>query len=209
MIRILLADERVVIRAGLRALFQNRSDFLICGEARDGREAIDLARQQKPDVVIINLNMPVVDGIEATRQIRRACAATEILIFTSENNNERIREALCAGARGYLLKSASDAEIVAAVEAVGRHRPFYSGAVTEQDLTRRGNGDRRGAYLTGREQEVVRLVAQGHRGKQIARLLGISLKTVNTHRSAAMRKLQLQSVAEVVRYAVREKLIHV
>jgi DNA-binding NarL/FixJ family response regulator len=211
MVRILLADNRVVIRAGLRALLGSRSEFHICGEARDGREAIDLACEKKPDVVVININMPVVNGIEATRQIRHASPRSEILIYTKESNGDLVREALCAGARGYLLKSAGDEEIIEAVEALARRRPFYSTTVSEQllqNLTMRIRGDSGGVRLTGREQEILRLIAEGHRGRQIALMLGISLKTVNTHRTAAMRKLQLQSVAEVVRYAVREKLIH-
>ena len=211
MVRILLADNRVVVRAGLRALLQTHSDFQVCGEARDGREAIDLACRKRPDIVVINVNMPVVNGIDATRQIRRASSGTEVLIYTKENNSELIREALSAGARGYLLKSAPDEEIIEAMEALARHRPFYSSSVSEQffdNLTMRVRGDSSGVRLTAREQEILKLIAEGHRGKNIALILGISKKTVDTHRTAAMRKLQLQSVAEVVRYAVREKLIH-
>jgi DNA-binding NarL/FixJ family response regulator len=211
MVRILLADNRVVVRAGLRALLQTHSDFQVCGEARDGREAIDLACRKRPDIVVINVNMPVVNGIEATRQIRRASSGTEVLIYTKENNSDLIREALSAGARGYLLKSAADEEIIEAMEALARHRPFYSSSVSEQffdNLTMRVRGDSSGVRLTAREQEILKLIAEGHRGKNIALILGISKKTVDTHRTAAMRKLQLQSVAEVVRYAVREKLIH-
>jgi DNA-binding NarL/FixJ family response regulator len=211
MVRILLADNRVVVRAGLRALLQTHSDFQVCGEARDGREAVDLACRKRPDIVVINVNMPVVNGIEATRQIRRASSGTEVLIYTKENNSDLIREALSAGARGYLLKSAADEEIIEAMEALARHRPFYSSSVSEQffdNLTMRVRGDSSGVRLTAREQEILKLIAEGHRGKNIALILGISKKTVDTHRTAAMRKLQLQSVAEVVRYAVREKLIH-
>jgi DNA-binding NarL/FixJ family response regulator len=211
MVRILLADNRVVVRAGLRALLQTHSDFQVCGEARDGREAVDLACRKRPDIVVINVNTPVVNGIEATRQIRRASSGTEVLIYTKENNTDLIREALSAGARGYLLKSAADEEIIEAMEALARHRPFYSSSVSEQffdNLTMRVRGDSSGVRLTAREQEILKLIAEGHRGKNIALILGISKKTVDTHRTAAMRKLQLQSVAEVVRYAVREKLIH-
>src|SRR5215467_15756718 len=211
MVRILLADNRVVVRAGLRGLLQTHSDFQVCGEARDGREAIDLACRKRPDIVVINVNMPGVNGIEATRQIRRASPGTEVLIYTKENSSDLIREALSAGARGYLLKSAVDEEIIEAIEALARHRPFYSSSVSEQffdTLTMRVRGDSSGVRLTAREQEILKLIAEGHRGKNIALILGISKKTVDTHRTAAMRKLQLQSVAEVVRYAVREKLIH-
>jgi DNA-binding NarL/FixJ family response regulator len=210
MVHILLADNHVVIRGGLRALLQTRSNFHICGETNNGREAIDLAAQKKPDVVVINVNLPIVGGIEATRQIRRASPKTEILIYTMESNNDLIRAALSAGARGYLLKSAPDEQIIEAIEALARHHPFYSSSVSEKllnDLTMRVRGDSNGVHLTAREREILRLIAEGHRGKRIALMLGISQKTVETHRAAAMRKLQLQSVAQVVRYAVREKLI--
>jgi DNA-binding NarL/FixJ family response regulator len=210
MVRILLADNRVLIRAGLRALLQTHGDFHVCAEARDGREAIDLAGQKKPDVVVINVNLPVVNGIAATRQIRRVSSRSEILIYTKENNGDLIREAINAGARGYVLKSADDEEIIEAIEALAQHRSYYSSLVPKQflnSLTMRVQSDSGCMSLTCREQQILRLVAQGHRGKHIALILGISPKTVDTHRTAAMRKLQLQSVAEVVRYAVREKLI--
>jgi DNA-binding NarL/FixJ family response regulator len=209
MVRVLLADNRFLIRAGLRALLQSHGGFDVCGEARDGQEAIGLARQKKPDVVVININIPLVNGIEASRQIRRASSSTEILIFTREDNGDLIREALCAGARGYLLKSASDDEIIEAIDALSRHRSCYSSAVSELLLSKLATGgDDRGTHLTTREQEILRLIAEGRRSKNIGLMLGISPKTVQAHRSAAMRKLQLESVADVVRYAVREKLVH-
>src|SRR5262249_50875113 len=207
MVRILLADNNVVVRAGFRALLQTRSDFHVCGEARSGREAIDLAGQKKPDVVVLDIDMSVVNGIEATRQIRRASSATEILIYTKENNGDLVREAICAGARGYLLKSSSDEEIIEAIDALARHHPFYSSLVSERfldNLSTRVSHGSGGVRLTAREQEILRLIAEGRRSKNIALMLGISPKTVQSHRTAAMRKLQLQSVAEIVRYAVRE-----
>jgi DNA-binding NarL/FixJ family response regulator len=211
MVRILLADNRLLIRAGLRALLETHSDFHICGEARSGQEAVDLACQKKPDIVVININIPIVNGIEATRRIRKESSGTEVLIYTKEDNGDLIREALCAGARGYLPKSASDDEILEAIDALGRHRAFYSSLLSEQFLRsvaiRVGDhGD--GVRLTGREQEILRFIAEGRRSKHIAETLGISQKTVQTHRTAVMRKLQLQSVAAIVRYAVKEKLVH-
>ena len=211
MVRILLADNRLLIRAGLRALLQTHSDFHICGEARSGQEAVDLACQKKPDIDVININMPIVNGIEATRRIRKESSGTEILIYTKEDNSDLIREALCAGARGYLPKSASDDEILEAIDALARHRAFYSSLLSEQFLRSAtiGVGDHGdGVRLTGREQEILRFIAEGRRSKHIAEMLGISQKTVQTHRTAVMRKLQLQSVAAIVRYAVREKLVH-
>jgi DNA-binding NarL/FixJ family response regulator len=203
MVRIFLADHHVVIRGGLRSLLQARKDFTICGEADNGIEAIKSAIQAKPDVAIMNVNMPGINGIEATRQIRKASPHTEILIFTAENNEDIMRECLRAGARGYLLKSASDEQIIDAVEALAEHRGYYSGSVTEKLL---GAGEDR-SLLTAREREILRLIAQGRRGKEIALMLGVSLRTVETHRAAGMRKLHLHSIAEVVRYAIREQLI--
>jgi DNA-binding NarL/FixJ family response regulator len=127
--RVLLADDHVVIRDGLRTLLQTHNNFQICGEASNGREAVDLAVQKKPDVVIININLPEINGIEATRQIRKQAPGTEILIFTKENNQDLLREALRAGARGYLLKSAPDEQIIEAIEALARHEAFCSSQV--------------------------------------------------------------------------------
>jgi DNA-binding NarL/FixJ family response regulator len=177
--------------------------FFICGEADNGIEAVKLAIRAKPDVAIMNVNMPGLNGIEATRQIRKAMPNTEILIFTAENNEDIMGECLRAGAGGYLLKSASDAEIIDAIEALAQHLGFYSSSVTEK-LVRNGNGR---SHLTTREREVLRLTAQGRRSKEIALMLGLSIRTVETHRAAGMRKLHLHSIAEVVRYAIREQLI--
>jgi DNA-binding NarL/FixJ family response regulator len=203
MVRIFLADNRVLIRGGLRALLRVRGDFFICGEADNGIEAVKLAIQAKPDVVTMNVNMPCINGIEATRQIRKSSPNTEILIFTAEGNEDIMRECLRAGAGGYLLKSAPDQQIIEAIEALAQHRGYYSGSVTEK-LLRAGNN---GSDLTTREREILRLVAQGRRSREIALMLGVSVRTIETHRAAGMRKLHLHSVAEVVRYAIREQLV--
>jgi DNA-binding NarL/FixJ family response regulator len=203
MVRIFLADHHVVIRGGLRSLLRARSDFFICGEADNGIEAVKLAIQAKPDVVIMNVNMPAINGIEATRQIRRAAPNTEILIFTAESNEDIMRECLRAGAGGYLLKSAPDEQIIEAIEALAQHHGYYSGSVTEKLLRNANNR----SDLTPREREILRLIAQGRRSREIAHMLGVSLRTVETHRAAGMRKLRLHSVAEVVRYAIREQLV--
>jgi DNA-binding NarL/FixJ family response regulator len=212
MLRIFVADDHLLIRGGLRTLFRNRRDFSICGESGNGREAVELAIQAKPDILIVNINLPGINGIETTRQVRERSPDTEILIFTAESNEDLMREALRAGARGYLLKSASDEQVIAAIETLAGHQRYFSSAVSGKLIDRlieKKRGESNGASLTTREREIVRLVAEGHRGKEIAQMLGISLKTVETHRAAAMRKLGLRSVAEVVRYAVRTKLIKV
>jgi len=203
MVRIFLADNHVLILGGLRTLLRARSDFFICGEADNGMEAVKLAIAAKPDVVIMDVYMPGINGIEVTRQIRKALPNTEVLIFTAESNEDIMRECLRAGAGGYLLKSASDEQIIEAIETLAQHRGYYSGAMAEK-LLRAGN---EGSNLTAREREILRLIAQGRRSREIAQLLGVSLRTVETHRAAGMRKLHLHSVVEVVRYAIREQLI--
>ena len=203
MVRIFLADHHTLIRGGLRALLGARSDFSICGEADNGADAVKLAIEAKPDIAIMDVNMPRLNGIEATRQIRTGTPHTEILIFTAESSGDMLRECLRAGASGHLLKSAGDEQIIEAIEALAQHRGYYSGSVTEK-LLRAGDN---GSGLTTREREILRLVAQGRRSKEIALLLGVSVRTVETHRAAGMRKLHLHSVAEVVRYAIREQLI--
>jgi DNA-binding NarL/FixJ family response regulator len=213
MLRIFLADDHILIRGGLRTLLRSRRDFSICGESGDGREAVELIIRAKPDIVIINVHLPGINGIEATRQIRKASPHTEVLVFTGEDNEDLMHEALRAGARGYLLKSASDHEVIRAIETLALHQVYSSDSVTEkliEKLTEQNNGEEYGgAHLTMREREVLRLIAEGHRGREIAEILGISLKTVDTHRAAFMRKLELRSVAQAVRYAVRTKLVKV
>lgn len=202
-LRIFLADHHVLIRGGLRTLLRARRDFVICGEADNGIDAVKLAIQAKPDIVIMSVNMPGINGIEATRQIRQATPNTEVLIFTAESNEDIMRECLRAGAGGYLLKSAADEQVIEAIETLARHHGYYSGSVTEK-LLRAGNGR---SDLTAREREIMRFIAQGRRSREIAQLLGVSVRTIETHRAAGMRKLHLHSVAEVVRYAIREQLI--
>jgi DNA-binding NarL/FixJ family response regulator len=212
MLRIFLADDHLLIRGGLRTLLRSRRDFTICGESGDGREAVELVVRAKPDIVIINIHLPGLNGIEATRQIRRASPDTEVLVFTAEDNEDLMHEALRAGARGYLLKSASDEEVIGAIETLARHHGYSSNSVTGkliEKLTEQNHGEEGGARLTMREREILRLIAEGHRGREIAEILGISLKTVDTHRAAVMRKLELRSVAQAVHYAVRTKLIKV
>jgi DNA-binding NarL/FixJ family response regulator len=210
MTSVLLADNHLIIRAGLRTLLQARNDFHVCAEASDGHEAIDLAIQERPDIIIININLPGINGIDVTRQISRSAPTTQILIFTMEDNERLMREALCAGASGYLLKSAPDEQIIQAVETLAAKRSYRLSATSEKtfdNLTSKARANDGDIRLTRREREILRLVAQGHRNKVIAAMLGISVKTVDTHRATAMRKLALRSTAEVVRYAIRENLI--
>jgi DNA-binding NarL/FixJ family response regulator len=207
-VRILLADDHVIVRRGLRALLETHPDFIVCAEAGDGRDAVELAVKHKPDIAVLDVSLPILNGIEATRQIRRSSPATEVLVFTMHDSDELISEVLHAGARGYLLKSEADDQVINAVKTLVRHRPFFSSQVSETLLDKFNSGaTSQSNLLTGREREIVQLIAEGNSNKKIALLLDISVKTVETHRSAAMRKLGIRSTAELVRYAIRNKLI--
>ena len=211
MVRILIADDHGVVRRGLRVLLEARRDFQVCAEASNGREAVELALHHKPDVAILDISLPVVEGIEATRKIRKDSPATEVMIFTLSDRESDIRDVLNAGARGYILQSEADEQIVRALEALAQHRAFFSDHVTETLLdsffgkTESGHSTRR--PLTARERKVVQLIAEGNSNKKTAVLLSISVKTVETHRTALMRKLDIHSTADLVRYAVREGLV--
>jgi DNA-binding NarL/FixJ family response regulator len=213
MVRILLADDHDIVRRGLRVLLQERSEWEVCGEALGGREAVDLARELQPDIAIVDLMMPDLNGLETTRQIRRVSGRTQVLIFTMHQNEALVHEVLNAGARGYLLKTDAEQHIVAAVETLLRRQPYFSAQISETVLEgflrsgRRGSGsDPAMPRLTPREREVIQLLAEGHRNKKIAEMLGISAKTVETHRTTVMRKIRVKSIVEVVRYAVRNHL---
>ena len=210
MVRILLADDHAVVRRGLRALLEAQQDFEVCAEASNGREAVELALQHKPDVAVLDLSLTQLNGIEVTRQIRKETPETEVMIFTLHDNEAEIRDVLHAGARGYVLKSEADEQIVRAVESLSRHHAFFSDHVSEtllDSFVEQSGPGSNGSLLTNREREVVQLIAEGNSNKKIAYLLSISVKTVETHRSASMRKLDIHSTAELVRYAVRNKLI--
>jgi DNA-binding NarL/FixJ family response regulator len=191
-------------------LFEARREFQVCAEASNGPEAVELALHHKPDVAILDISLPVVDGIEATRKIRKESPGTEVMIFTLSDRESDIRDVLLAGARGYVLQSEADEQIVWAVEALAQHRAFFSNHVSETLLDsffeKTGSG-RSTRPLTVRERKVVQLIAEGNSNKKTAVLLSISVKTVETHRTALMRKLDIHSTADLVRYAFREGLV--
>ncbi|HLH98141.1 MAG TPA: response regulator transcription factor [Xanthobacteraceae bacterium] len=210
MVRILLADDHAVVRRGLRALLEAHEDFEVCAEASDGRAAVELTLVHKPDVAVLDIALTILNGIEATRRIRKEAPETEVMIFTLHDRGSEIRDVLHAGARGYVLKSEADEQIVRAVEALARHRAYFSDHVSEallDNFVEQGISGSDAPMLTAREREVVQLIAEGNSNKKIAHLLSISVKTVETHRSASMRKLDIHSTAELVRYAVRHRLI--
>lgn len=213
MIRILLADDHDVVRRGLRGLLESQADWQVCAEARTGREAIALAEQLHPDIAILDLAMPELNGLEATRYICKELPTTEVLVFTMHHTEQLMREALLAGARGYLLKSDAAERLITAVTSLTTHRPFFSAQVSEVllDAFVQGNTSpgRSGPHekLTARERQIVQLLAEGQGNKEVGEILAISAKTVETHRAAIMRKLAIGSLAELVRYAVRNQLI--
>jgi DNA-binding NarL/FixJ family response regulator len=212
-VRILLADDHEIVRRGLKELLEEQIGWTVCAEAANGRDAVDLAVQTRPQVAVLDFSMPELNGLEATRRIREVCPKTEILVFTMHDSEELIREVLSAGARGYLVKSDATRQLIPAIEALARHKPYFSGRVSEVVLEGFLKGDPGSSPLTGaekltsREREVVQLIAEGKSNKQIATTLDLSVKTVETHRSATMRKLELHSLADLIRWAVRNHLV--
>lgn len=205
-LRILLADDHEMIRRGLRALLLARRDWTVCGEAVDGREAVDLAGKLKPDIAILDITMPLLGGLEATRRILKCVPHCEVLILTMHESEQLMREILLAGARGYVRKADAGQLVASAVDSLSRHQPFFpsefSSLLHESHLK-----DQCGGPLTERESEVAKLIAEGRSSKEIAADLGLSPHTVETHRLNLMRKLNVHSLSEIVRYAIRNGMI--
>jgi DNA-binding NarL/FixJ family response regulator len=212
-LRILIADDHDLMRRGVRTLLESHAGWEVCGEAKTGREAVQLAEQLKPDVIILDISMPDLNGVEAAKRIRKASGA-EILILSMHYSEQLIREIVDAGVRGYIVKSDSDRDLVIAVETLARHKPFFTPHATEVILGNFNSGGPAAPLpelvsdrLTSREREIVQLLAEGKSSKEVASSLGISVKTAETHRANIMRKLELHSVSELVRYAVRNQII--
>jgi len=204
MTRILIADDHDVVRSGVRAILEGHEGWEVVGEARDGKEAIDRALATRPDVVVLDYALPLVNGVEATRQIRGRVPGIEVLIFTMHDTDGLIRDVLEAGARGFLLKSDAKQFLISAVESLAAHKPFFTGKVSETLLeTYLAKGSAGKSALSSREKAVVQLIAEGKTNKQIADILSISTKTVETHRALALRKLNLDTTAALIRYAIR------
>lgn len=213
--RILIADDHDLMRRGVKTLLQAHAGWEICGEAHTGREAVAQAEELKPDIVILDISMPDLNGVEAARRIRKASPTTEVLILSVHYSDQLIREILEAGVRGYIVKSDSDRDLIIAVETLASHKPFFTPRATEIIMSNFSSGgsirrelpeslrDR----LTSREREIVQLLAEGKSSKEVASSLNISVKTAETHRANIMRKLQLHTVSELVRYAVRNQII--
>jgi DNA-binding NarL/FixJ family response regulator len=207
--RILLADDHEIVRRGLRSILGTRPDWEICGEAADGREAVDEAKRLLPDLVIMDIGMPVLNGLGATRQIIRELPGTEVLILTMHQSEQIVWEVLDAGARGFVLKSDAGSDLVAAAEALLEHKLSLTGKISELLLRAYLSQAPRPeeSELTVREQETLELLAEGKSNKGIAEALHISVKTAEAHRSRLMKKLNLRNVGELMRYAVRKGII--
>ncbi|HVH58931.1 MAG TPA: response regulator transcription factor [Candidatus Sulfotelmatobacter sp.] len=212
-LRILVADDHQVVRMGLRALLESKTGWRVCAEAANGREAVEKANGFRPDVAVLDIGMPLLNGVEATRQIRKVSPETEVLILTMHDSEQMIQGVLDAGARGYILKDDADRNLLAAVDALRKHKPYLSSrvsaAVSSRALPDVAEGERPARRLTPREREIVQLLAEGKSNKEIASYLKISVKTAETHRANIMLKLNFHSVTELVRYAVKNKIIQV
>jgi len=207
--RILIADDHYVVRDGLRRLLDAQPSCEVVAEAPNGKEAILKAVETKPDIAMVDYSMPLVNGLEVTRQIRSRLPRTEVLIFTMHDSENVIEDLLRAGAKGFVLKSDAKAELLAAIESLANHRPFFTSQISEAllDSFIKRQHSERSSVLTPRERQIVQLIVEGHTNKQTANLLNISLKTVETHRMAIMGKLNLSSSAALVRYAIRNRLV--
>lgn len=209
MLRILIADDHDIVRRGVRDVVEAHPGWEVCGEAASGSDVLDLALTHQPHVAVLDVSLPGLNGIAVTRQLKQASPITEVLLFTMHDDDESISGGLAAGARGYLLKTDGDDQLMAAISALGAHRPYFSPVVSELllDAAVHERKKSRLESFTVRELEVAQLIAEGESNKKIARRLDISIKTVESHRAAAMRKAGVRTAAEFVRFAIKHNLI--
>jgi DNA-binding NarL/FixJ family response regulator len=210
-LRILVVDDHAVVRRGVRSLLESHEGWEVCGEATTGRDAVEQSRRLRPDVVVMDLSLPELNGLDATRQILKDAPNTEVLVLTMHHSEELAREVLQAGARGYVLKADADESLITAVDSLRQHKPFLTSTVAEfvlDDYVRRGDAqdDSAPIAVTAREREIIQLIAEGQSNKAAAMTLGISVKTIEAHRANIMRKLHLRSVSDLVRYAIRNRI---
>jgi DNA-binding NarL/FixJ family response regulator len=209
---VLVADDHDIVRRGIRDVLEKQPGWRVVAEACNGREAVEKAKQLKPDVSILDISMPILDGLEATRQIVASGSPTKVLILTMHHSDPLIQQMLKAGVRGYVLKSEAATDLVQAVEALHRNKTFFTSTVPqvfldEREKPAKKDGQDRALRLTPRQCEIVQLLAEGKNSREIAAALGTTFKTVETHRANIMRRLECHSVTELVRYAIRNELI--
>jgi len=214
-LRVLVADDHEIVRKGLRSILEEQPGWEVTGEASDGREAVDKVRSLRPDVSVVDVGKPGLNGLEATRQMLRNDPETKVLILTMHESDPLIREVLDAGARGYLLKSDASRDLVSAIDAIRRNKTYFTARVAQMVLD--GYLDKKPrtpaeaevptSRLTPRQREIVQLLAEGKSSKEVAVALGLSVKTAETHRANIMRRLNCHSVSELVRYAIRNNII--
>ncbi|PYJ89271.1 MAG: DNA-binding response regulator [Verrucomicrobia bacterium] len=213
-LRVLIADDHDVMRQGTRAVIERQPGWEVCGVATNGREAVTKATELRPDIVVLDLTMPELNGLAAAIQIKRQAPGAEILMFTAHESDDLIRSAFEAGVKSFILKSEAHNSLIEAIESLARHKPFFTSKVSEilfSNIINRAEGRRdeaeAGQRLSAREREIVQLIAEGKSNKEVAGALGISVRTAETHRASILRKLQLDSVAGLVRYAIRNGII--
>ena len=212
-VRILLADDHKVVRHGTRALLSTIPEWEIVGEADNGRDAVSLTAELKPDIVILDIAMPELNGLDAARQIKKISPETEVLIFTAQEAEELVHDVFDSGARSYIMKTDAADHLIDAIKALSEHKHFFTSRISEIVFARYIQGKKplegtpEKSRITDREREVVQLLAEGKSSKEVAAVLGISVRTVETHRAAIMKKLGLKSFSELIRYAVRNKIV--
>jgi DNA-binding NarL/FixJ family response regulator len=214
-IKILIADDHEVVRQGVRNILEAEENYELCAEATTGRDAVTLCEKHNPDVAVLDISMPGLNGIDAARQILKLCPKTKILIFTVHDAERLVYEVVEAGAHGYILKSDAGRHLVSAVKAILDGRHYFSSQVSEvlfdsfrnKNLPHLQSADASAPKPTSREREIIQLLAEGKSNKEVAASLGISVKTAETHRAAVMRKLGFHSIGELVRYAIRNHII--
>ena len=214
MIRIVLADDHDLMRRGIRGLLESEPDLEVCGEAANGREAVELTTRLQPDVIVLDLGMPELNGLDALKLIHKEVPATEVLVFSMHDSEGLVREVFAAGARGYVLKSDAARYLVDAIRSLAQHKPFFTERISEAILSslvssaaQNGKQSVAADPLTIREHEILQLLAENKNNKDIAGTLGISVRTVETHRRSIMQKLNANSIVELVHYAVRNRIV--
>jgi DNA-binding NarL/FixJ family response regulator len=209
MLRILIADDHEIVRKGVRDLIEGHPGWMVCAEAADGQSALEAALRESPDIAILDVSLPLLNGIAVTRWLKKERPTTRVLLFTMHDDDETVGSGLAAGARGYLIKSDSEGHLEAAIAALAVNRPYFSSPVSELLLDAAVNQRKQSRLesFTLRELDVAQLISEGNSNKEIARVLGVGVKTVESHRASVWRKAGVRTAAEFVRFAIKHNLI--